>query len=263
MKIPLPALGILLTLAMAFPASAGEDGKRACRAQSPGFRAAVIELYTSEGCSSCPPADDWLRKLSRDDLESARVVPLALHVDYWNYLGWEDPFSKTQFTARQRTRATHNGSRTIYTPGLFLNGREWRGWHRDGVAGHLARLASERPAANIELRVSAAGNGIRLQGVIDWNTTPREQARLYLAVVEDGLITTIAAGENAGRTLHHDHVVRYLSDGIVLGTGKTPFRHQLALASSWKKSRLGFAALVEDSRSGEIIQGVLLPRCPG
>ena len=262
MKISAPLLGTLLSLATATSVFAADTSK-VCQGHSPGFRAAVIELYTSEGCSSCPPADDWLRRLPRDDLESGRVVPLALHVDYWNHLGWRDPFSQPQFTTRQRTLAARNHSQTIYTPGLFLNGKEWRGWHRDHLAARTAGLATERPAANIQLSASARDNSMQLRGAVSWNRDFPQHMALYIAVLESDLVTRIAAGENAGRTLHHGHVVRYLSDAIVLTPQEAKFEHRLALPTAWKRTSLGVAAFVEDSASGEILQAVSLPRCPG
>lgn len=260
MKISPPLLGILLGLATVTQALAADTR---CSARSPEFRAALIELYTSEGCSSCPPADNWLRKLPREDIAVGRVVPLALHVDYWNYLGWHDPFSQAAFTTRQRTLAAHNRTRTIYTPGLFLNGREWRGWHRDELAARLARLATERPAASIELRAAARGNALRLEGTVNWSATPSPLAVLHLAVLENDLVTAVPAGENSGHTLRHGYVVRHLSDAFSLAAQTTPFEHRLALPRHWKRSNLSVAAFVEDRANGEILQAVMLSGCPG
>ncbi|TPW10725.1 MAG: hypothetical protein FD130_2142 [Halothiobacillaceae bacterium] len=91
-------------------------------------RTAVLELYTSEGCSSCPPADRWLHQFTTDARLWRDIVPLAFHVDYWDYLGWRDRFAHPEHTARQQTYAAIGGIKTVYTPGLVLNGREWRGW---------------------------------------------------------------------------------------------------------------------------------------
>jgi hypothetical protein len=96
----------------------------ACERSSPTHTVALVELYTSEGCNSCPPADRWLSSLlSRHG--STRVVPLSLHVDYWDYIGWSDPFAQAQFSERQRRLA---GGATIYTPEVFVSARELRGW---------------------------------------------------------------------------------------------------------------------------------------
>jgi hypothetical protein len=263
MKIPLSLLCALLGLAVATPVVASATPAKTCRATSPDFRAAVIELYTSEGCSSCPPADAWLGQLPRADLDAGRVVPLALHVDYWNHLGWRDPFSQSPFTARQRALAAHNRSRTIYTPGFFLNGREWRGWHRNDLAARVVALARERPAARIQLDASTRGDTLHLHATVTARTALPGNAQLYLAVLENGLVSAIPAGENAGRTLRHDHVVRYLSGGFALTSRTTTVQHALPLPASWRRATLGLVAFIEDSASGEILQALALPRCPG
>ena len=90
----------------------------------------VVELYTSEGCSSCPPADEWLSQLGEPLYENFRAVPLAFHVDYWNYLGWKDPYSSEQYTERQKDTAHKNRQRTIYTPQFTVTGRDTRGVHK-------------------------------------------------------------------------------------------------------------------------------------
>jgi len=232
-----------------------------CHASSPDFRAAVIELYTSEGCSSCPPADDWLRRLPRKDLASGRVVPLAFHVDYWNYLGWADPFSQPRFASRQRSLAAHNRTLTIYTPGVFLNSQEWRGWHRNELSTRLEMLARLRPAANIELNAALRNDTILVNGEVVWRAAPPDGALLQLAVLENQLVSTVRAGENAGRTLYHDHVVRYLSSGMALSHGVTTFETRIALPGNWKRANLSFVALVQDGDNGPVLQALRLPWC--
>lgn len=263
MTIPLRFLCALFGLAVASPVVASGTAAKSCRANSPDFRAAVIELYTSEGCSSCPPADAWLGQLPRADLDAGRVVPLALHVDYWNHLGWRDPFSQSLFTTRQRTQAARNRSRTIYTPGFFLNGREWRGWHRNELAARVAALAAERPAAQIQLSASTRGDRLHLHATVTARTALPQNAQLYLAVLESGLVTAIPAGENAGRTLRHDHVVRYLSSGFALTSPTATVQHAVTLPTSWNRATLGLVAFIEDSAGGEILQALALARCPG
>ena len=100
-----------------------------CTARSSAATTALVELYTSEGCSSCPPADDWLFSLGQSGLVPDRVVPLALHVDYWNDLGWEDSYSQKTFTDRQHRLADLNRMRSVFTPQFVLNGRNLSHWH--------------------------------------------------------------------------------------------------------------------------------------
>src|SRR5262249_36121801 len=96
--------------------------------QSGETQTTLLELFTSEGCSSCPPAEKWISNLRSNPDLWKKVVPVAFHVDYWDHLGWRDPFSKQEFTERQRSYAATWGGDSIYTPGFVVNGREWRGW---------------------------------------------------------------------------------------------------------------------------------------
>jgi hypothetical protein len=253
--------GLLLGCLLANPIAIAAGAPSACRADSPAHRVALLELYTSEGCSSCPPADEWLRGLARDGFDTDRVVPLALHVDYWNYLGWRDPFSSPRFTRRQRILAAQNRSPTVYTPGLFLNGREWRGWHRNELPARLAALAEERPAASIHLDASASGDTLHLRGEVHGLRDAHKRAVLFLVVLENNLVTEVGAGENAGRRLRHDHVVRYLSAGLPMGREAPNFDHAVALPASWKHADLAIAAFLEDGANAEVLQALALPRC--
>ena len=116
----------------------------ACQATSPKNTVALVELYTSQGCSSCPPADRWLSQLP-SRIDSSRAVPLALHVGYWDYIGWKDPFAKREFNDRQSQLAALNGNRTRYTPGVFVQGRETN-WSSGAFDAQL-RAVNQRPAA--------------------------------------------------------------------------------------------------------------------
>jgi hypothetical protein len=155
----------------------------------------LIELYTSEGCSSCPPAERFLNLLGeRPDLWST-YVPVAFHVDYWNRLGWRDRFSKPAYSQRQRRYAELDYLDSVYTPGFVVNGREWRrGWFRKDPPPARAGIGELRLRVE-DGEVSAhydAGAG---------------KYRLYLALLGMGLQTEISAGENRGRRAHHDFVV--------------------------------------------------------
>ena len=160
-------------------------------AVSPPHRVALLELYTSEGCSSCPPADRWLSelKLPRDQL-----IPLALHVDYWDSLGWPDPFAQRAFSERQQQL-----SRSVYTPERVLDGHEFRSDLMEAVK----RINAEPARARITLTVDGATARARLE-------TGTDHARLFLAAYENGLEVDVPRGENAGKRLRHDFVVRRL-----------------------------------------------------
>ena len=200
--LPHPALATLAAaalLAAASPEGARAAAGAACRAESGPGRVAVIELYTSEGCSSCPPADRWLGGLRG----RADVVALGFHVDYWDRLGWTDRFASPQFSQRQTAQQRHSGARFNYTPQVLADGRDLPGW-----AGAAARTLSPGGVPTVALALVRDGDALTLR------ITPREgaPARIggYLAVVDDGLQSQVGAGENRGALLHHDAVVREL-----------------------------------------------------
>lgn len=180
--------------------------------QSPEARVSLLELYTSEGCSSCPPADRWLSGLKNDPRLWRQVVPVAFHVEYWNYLGWEDRFADPAYGDRQRDYARRGAVRTVYTPGLVLDGREWRSWFT------RPRLALEEGAPAGRLRATLEAGRARV------TYTPagaeRGTLRLHLAVLGFGLSSRVEAGENRGRTLEHDFVVLAYREAPLVRNGE-------------------------------------------
>lgn len=245
-------------------AVAGAPAAAECTAQSGQRTAALLELYTSEGCSSCPPADAWLSQLPRNGLDSSRVVPLALHVDYWDTLGWPDPFAQNRFTLRQRHYARLQRSTTVYTPQFLLNGRDFRGWYR-GAGTQAVEQSSERPARTaIRLTLARAGaDGLRLAAKAEvMDREPRRDAELYVALYENRLVSAIPAGENAGRTLSHDYVVRRLLGPFAVDTaGTLKADETLRLNPGWKLRDLGAAAFVQRRDNGEVLQALALAPC--
>ncbi len=163
-------------------------------------RVTLVELYTSEGCSSCPPADAWLSGLKRDPRLWHNIVPLAFHVDYWDYLGWKDRYANAEFSQRQRRYAALAHARTVYTPGFFVNGREWRGFFRRAPLTEPAREAIG------VLNLSHSG-----KTVFDADFRPvvqlDDELMLNFAILGLGIQSEIGAGENTGRKLSHDFVV--------------------------------------------------------
>ena len=171
--------------------------------QSGETQTSLIELFTSEGCSSCPPAEKWMSALKTNPDLWKKVVPIAFHVDYWNHLGWRDRFSKPQFTERQRRYAAAWGGDSIYTPGFVLNGRECRGW----LGGPAWPTASEKVGA---LRVTL-NNGVNLTAEFAPQDTQPRGWTLNVALLGNDLQSDVARGENAGRKLRHDFVVLELA----------------------------------------------------
>lgn len=172
----------------------------------PGF--ALVELFTSEGCSSCPPADRLLAELASDAERDARpVYTLSFHADYWNHLGWTDPFSRPEFSERQRRYAEALGG-GVYTPEMVVNGSEAFVGSKGGAARSAIRAALVRPAT-AELRVDSASADGKGNVKVTYTAASRSDgALLNLALVEEDAVVPVARGENGGRTLKHHNVVR-------------------------------------------------------
>ena len=169
------------------------------RLDSPVDRVNVVELFTSHGCNSCPPADAWLRKLVEHPGLWQRVIPLSFHVDYWDYLGWRDRFSSPAYSERQRAYRSSGGLHSVYTPGFTLNGEEWRGWRWPPSPDFDLGEAVGRLHLNVEPGKTAELHFDPVQ--------PRDGLSAHLAVLGFGIASPIGAGENAGRTLKEDFVV--------------------------------------------------------
>jgi hypothetical protein len=225
----------------------------ACTATSPAHQVALVELYTSQGCSSCPPADRWLGQLAARTSRS-RVVPIALHVDYWDYIGWKDPYARSEFTARQRALAAANGSRTVYTPGVFIQSQEFPPWAQsDRFEEAVRTITSAAAAVRITLAATVAAGAVQAEVSAVALASAREP-RLRLALVESGLATRVRAGENRGETLANDRVVRAWVGPFPL----QPAPQRIALPPNADPGRLALVAIVEDA-SGRVLQAVDLP----
>ena len=134
----------------------------ACSAVSPAHTLALAELYTSEGCDSCPPADRWMSGLTARGLGADKVVPLSLHVDYWDYIGWKDPFAQAQFTERQRQIARLANSNLVYTPQVVLAGRDFRGWAGGGFDAQVKAINARPARADIELAMNVSESKVNV-----------------------------------------------------------------------------------------------------
>jgi hypothetical protein len=208
----------------------------------------LVELFTSEGCSSCPPADAALAELARSqNVRGAEVIPLELHVDYWNSLGWADPFSAPEFTARQEAYAHAHGGDGLYTPQVVVDGTD------SAVAsGSNLRRAVEhavrRPKATLELEVSDASPGIEVKVRVPTGIS----GRLAVALSEANLSSRVERGENSGRTLSHAPVARLLVDE---GPTSPEHRVRLGISRSWRRERLRIVAFVQDEKGRVLAVG--------
>ncbi len=188
---------MLVLFGFSFP----RNWQKAGPAAKTGF--AVVELFTSEGCSSCPPADAAAAALAND--YPATVFVLAFHVDYWNYLGWKDPFSKAAWTERQQAYAGAFALSSIYTPQVVVNGQyQFTGSDKIRLYNTVeAELAKHLPAA-IALSAKANGQNIR----VEYTATGAEKCLLHFALVQQQASSAVQRGENRGKQLQHIDVVR-------------------------------------------------------
>ena len=181
--------------------------------ESPDTPATLIELFTSEGCSSCPPAEAWMTGLKTNPDLWKRIVPVVFHVDYWDGLGWPDRFATPENTARQRRYVAAWNGDSVYTPGLVLNGREWRGWFEhpslpkpsNSIVGRLKMIVSEQ---TIEITFASAGRAIKPPATL-----------AELAWLAGNLESDVARGENRGRKLQHDFTVVHFDSAPMRADG--------------------------------------------
>jgi len=167
---------------------------------SPNTRVSLLELYTSEGCSSCPPADRWFSELKSHPGLWNSIIPVGFHVDYWNYIGWEDRFSSPEYASRQRRYARSKNLKTVYTPGFLLNGKEWRSFYG------LRKLSvdSGKEVGSLKLKV----NDMEL--VAEYKPIENMSDKtlvLNVVVLGFGIKTDVTAGENNNKELKHDFTV--------------------------------------------------------
>lgn len=257
-------LAFVVALAIAFFVKGGP--RSASLAAAPQSRAAVVvELFTSEGCSSCPPADQVLSDLvGRQPVPGAQVIALGQHVDYWNRLGWTDPYSSRAFSVRQNEYANSFHSTEVYTPQMIVDGRtQFVGSDRGAALQAIAR-AARAPKAQVRItRLGAAAGDKFALGVRVDNLPPvsrGDRALVFLAVTEDGLHSDVRDGENAGRSLNHSGVVRRLS---LLGTaqadGTTTASPTVTLEAGWNRAHLQAVVFVQEQTSRRVLGAAILP----
>ena len=231
-----------------------------CEAHSSANRVALLELYTSEGCNSCPPAERWLSSLPSRGLTFDRLIPLAFHVDYWDQLGWPDTMAKAQFSERQRNHSRRSGNSVIYTPQFLLNGIDYRADNR--IDQWITELDRAPAAAELFLRQRLSSTGLELEIDVRLSQKYADPVQTFVAVTEDGLESAIKAGENQGKLLHHDFVVRDLVPVIAKeGSGAVHWKSLLVLGTDWKRGDLSLVVFVQNQRSGEVLQAVKTPLC--
>jgi hypothetical protein len=210
----------------------------------------LVELFSSEGCSSCPPAERFLRNIDRERTPDANVIALEYHVDYWDDLGWKDPFSLPEAGARQRGYASALGG-GLFTPELIVQGRHVvPGSVRESVADWLRTAAS---TASGTLELTHRSNHLSLRAGHLPALAPGDIADVLIVVSESDLTSRVKSGENSGKTLEHAPVVRSITH-VGQATG-SEFRWSgdIALDPSWKPNALRYVAFVQHKNSRAIV----------
>jgi hypothetical protein len=259
MKILIPVLTILLG-ALVPPAF---TTRRAITNSTPALvttdsaaSPVIVELFTSEGCSSCPPADAVLAQLQKTQpVAGAEVIALSEHVDYWNYIGWSDPFSSAAFSARQETYARAFGQERIYTPQMIVDGRTEFIGNAMNKALEAITEAARTPKADVRITIQKTPaekdkRAVRL-GVSVKDLPPVSRgdvAEVILAITEDGLSSNVSRGENSGRKLAHTAVVREMRAlGRVDPESKTfDSKTSAVIANGWKRDNLRFVVFLQE-----------------
>jgi hypothetical protein len=221
----------------------------------------IVELFTSEGCSSCPPADALLAKLENEQLvQSAEVIALEEHVDYWNDLGWTDPFSSRDWTARQLLYAGALGNGNAYTPQMVVDGTaEFVGsQERRARLAILEASGKEKTPLTIALTPPGTAGTEHLSVRVGKlrTATAADGPEVWLAVTETGLHRAVTGGENAGEDLHHAAVVRTMSKiGEASGDGETSFTGNatIPIAKAWNREKLRAVVFVQEKRRRRIL----------
>ena len=252
----------LLTALCAIVFASNAIAQQQCSAVSGPQTNALVELYTSEGCSSCPPADQWLTRLKTQGNQFGNIVPMALHVDYWDYIGWKDNFANPAFARRQRDMAALGHARGVYAPQIAVNGQDTRSWLSESRFKNEIASVNRIPAkAEIRLTVNST-TAKSVQVLTDIKTAEAGPLVYYLALQENNLQSTVNAGENRGELLRHDYVVRqWLGPFKVGADGKVNQSHEIQLQPAWKQRDLSVVAFVQNSANGEVLQALVLGLC--
>jgi hypothetical protein len=230
---------------------------------SPANRVVLLELYTSEGCSSCPPADRFLSALKADGISKNQLIPMAFHVTYWDYIGWQDHFANELYDQRQREMALKRKKSTVYTPQFLLSGDDYRSFARFNNV--VKKMAMQKATVDLILSahvISDQPSSDKLQLTLDTNISASEikDVGFYLVVMEHNLVTDVSDGENNGRRLHHDYVVRQLLGPYFQSQPKNQMSQEqiIRLKPEWKRQDLSIVAFAENPHTGEILQAVKL-----
>src|SRR5262245_4617339 len=272
MKVLIPALTILLCGLILAAFTVRRETTTSPPAPEPGAgdrSPVIVELFTSEGCSSCPPADEVLSQLKQTQpVAGAEVIALSEHVDYWNYIGWSDPFSSSSFSARQETYAQAFGQQDrVYTPQMIVDGQtEFNGSAMNKAREEVAK-AARSPKADVrivipETKTQKDNQKVRLN--VDVNNVPSvnqgDVAEVILALTEDNLSSNVSRGENSGRKLAHTAVVREMRSLGRVDRATKAFNSEttMAIAKGWKRDDLRAVVFVQERVHRRVLGAAVL-----
>jgi hypothetical protein len=218
----------------------------------------LLELFTSEGCSSCPPADDMLAKLDHaGKVDGAKIIALGEHVDYWNGQGWHDRFSSHEFTERQQAYAEHFKLKTPFTPEMVVDGRvQFVGNDPNALQRAISQEALTTKPEQVRLNWDNDKLDVRIAG------KATHAALVMLAITESDLTTVVKGGENDGRILHHAAVVRRLVKIGKLNDGAFSWEKSVPTNAKWNRANMKAVVFVQDEKSSAIlgVQSIGFPR---
>lgn len=219
--------------------------------------AVLVELFTSEGCSTCPPADKLLIDLDQTSVKNGvTLITLSEHVDYWNRLGWKDPFSSVLYSQRQEEYSRALKLDDVYTPQMIIDGRNAFVGSQRQTALQAIEKAADAPKANVQIAVEAPPGGsasvsIKIDNIPD--TSRGDKAEVFLAVAESGLHSKVSRGENAGREIAHTAVARKLVKiGTVDGSSFTA-QQNIKLDQAWKRSSTKVVVFLQERNSRRVL----------
>ncbi|HSO76006.1 MAG TPA: DUF1223 domain-containing protein [Blastocatellia bacterium] len=253
------------------PPMLNENDEKADVSRIPARSPVLVELFTSEGCSSCPLADELLSRLEQTQpVEGAEIIALSEHVDYWNRLGWVDPFSSSEFSSRQSDYGSVFGLDDIYTPQMIVDGRiQFVGSNASKANDAISNAARESKA---DITIAPAKTTARASGEVALDIrvaslpsiTTGDTADVLLAITESGLRSNVSRGENAGRELTHTAVVRSLSNVGVTdpGSDSRSIKATAKIEKGWTRSRLKAVVFVQERRSRRVLGAASISLAP-
>ncbi len=250
----------MVVLALATLILPGERGSVAAETRTP----LLVELFTSEGCSSCPPADRFLEQLDHQPVPGAEMIVLSEHVDYWNHIGWQDPYSSHLYSERQGVYGQRFGLDSVYTPQIVVDGASEFVGSNIGLADKAFAKALAAPKIPIHLSlVPKEANSLRAH--LDAGTLERSfgatEAGVYLAVALDRAESQVSSGENAGHKLAHVAVVREIKTLGVIEQAEG-FSKDIQVNLEPASGNLRLIAFVQEPRQGKVLGAALLPITP-